>query len=47
VQLADRVALLVEGRIAAVGTHSALLAEVPEYRRLLSAMDIEAPAVIR
>ncbi|HEU0087231.1 MAG TPA: ABC transporter ATP-binding protein [Pseudonocardiaceae bacterium] len=36
VQLADRVALLADGRIAAVGTHSELLAEVPEYRRLLS-----------
>ncbi|HXT46567.1 MAG TPA: ABC transporter ATP-binding protein, partial [Pseudonocardiaceae bacterium] len=39
VQLADRVALLSGGRIAAVGTHSELLAEVPEYRRLLSAAD--------
>jgi ATP-binding cassette subfamily B protein len=39
VQLADRVALLSGGRIAAVGTHSELLAEVPEYRRLLSTAD--------
>ncbi|MGH4020302.1 MAG: ABC transporter ATP-binding protein [Pseudonocardiaceae bacterium] len=39
VQLADRVALLDGGRIAAVGTHPELLAEVPEYRRLLSALD--------
>ncbi|MGH3983044.1 MAG: ABC transporter ATP-binding protein [Pseudonocardiaceae bacterium] len=39
VQLADRVALLAGGRIAAVGTHSELLAEVPEYRRLLSTLD--------
>ena len=39
VQLADRVALLSGGRIAAVGTHSELLAEAPEYRRLLSAVD--------
>jgi ATP-binding cassette, subfamily B, bacterial len=39
VQLADRVALLDGGRIAAVGTHSELLAEVPEYRRLLSTLD--------
>jgi ATP-binding cassette subfamily B protein len=39
VQLADRVALLAEGRIAAVGTHSELLAEVPEYRRLLSTLE--------
>jgi ATP-binding cassette subfamily B protein len=36
VQLADRVALLADGRIAAVGTHADLLASVPEYRRLLS-----------
>ena len=39
VQLADRVALLAGGRIAAVGTHFELLAEVPEYRRLLSTLD--------
>ncbi|MDF1488163.1 ABC transporter ATP-binding protein [Tessaracoccus caeni] len=37
VLLADRVAMLVEGRIAHVGTHSELLATVPEYRELLSA----------
>jgi ATP-binding cassette subfamily B protein len=36
VLLADRVALLAEGRIAAVGTHSELLAEVPAYRDLLA-----------
>jgi ATP-binding cassette subfamily B protein len=36
VQLADRVALLADGRIAAVGTHSELLATVPEYRELLA-----------
>jgi len=36
VQLADRVALLADGHIAAVGTHVELLAEVGEYRRLLS-----------
>ncbi|MGH3889656.1 MAG: ABC transporter ATP-binding protein, partial [Pseudonocardiaceae bacterium] len=39
VQLADRVALLADGRIEAIGTHSELLAEVPEYRRLLSTLD--------
>jgi ATP-binding cassette subfamily B protein len=39
VQLADRVALLADGRIAAVGTHSDLLAGNAEYRRLLSTMD--------
>jgi ATP-binding cassette subfamily B protein len=39
VQLADRVALLTDGRISAVGTHGELLAEVPEYRWLLSTPD--------
>jgi ATP-binding cassette, subfamily B, bacterial len=36
VLLADRVALLADGRIAAVGTHSELLRTVPAYRRLLA-----------
>ncbi|GAB4082575.1 ABC transporter ATP-binding protein [Modestobacter muralis] len=36
VLLADRVALLQEGRITAIGRHSDLLAEVPAYRALLS-----------
>jgi ATP-binding cassette subfamily B protein len=36
VMLADRVALLADGRIAAVGTHSELLARVPAYRLLLA-----------
>jgi ATP-binding cassette, subfamily B, bacterial len=36
VLLADRVALLAGGRIEAVGTHSELLATVPEYRNLLA-----------
>ena len=36
VLLADRVALLQDGRITAVGRHSDLLAEVPSYRALLS-----------
>ncbi|MGH3939098.1 MAG: ABC transporter ATP-binding protein [Pseudonocardiaceae bacterium] len=40
VQLADRVALLTDGRISAVGSHSELLAEVPEYRRLLTNSDV-------
>lgn len=39
VQLADRVALLDGGRIAAVGTHSELLAEVPEYAGCCPQMD--------
>ncbi|MDR7280817.1 ABC transporter ATP-binding protein [Catenuloplanes atrovinosus] len=34
---ADRVALLADGRIAAVGTHSELLATVPAYRAVLAA----------
>jgi ATP-binding cassette subfamily B protein len=37
VALADRVALLLDGEIAATGTHSELLATVPEYRAVLSA----------
>ncbi|WP_042435390.1 ABC transporter ATP-binding protein [Streptacidiphilus anmyonensis] len=36
VQLADRVALLADGRIAAVGTHHELLESNPEYRELMS-----------
>jgi ATP-binding cassette subfamily B protein len=36
VLLADRVALLADGRIAAVGRHSELLAAVPGYRDLLA-----------
>jgi ATP-binding cassette subfamily B protein len=36
VQLADRVALLADGRIAAVGTHAELLAASPAYRELIS-----------
>src|SRR3954452_10569578 len=36
VLLADRVALLQDGRITAVGTHSELLSEVPAYRDLLA-----------
>jgi ATP-binding cassette subfamily B protein len=39
VQLADRVAMLIDGRIAAVGTHSELLATNEEYRSLLSTSD--------
>ena len=36
VLLADRVALLADGTLAAVGTHSELLATVPAYRDLLA-----------
>lgn len=39
VALADRVALLSCGRIAAVGTHQDLLRDNPEYRRLMSGLD--------
>jgi ATP-binding cassette, subfamily B, bacterial len=45
VALADRVALLSGGEIVAVGTHSELLATVPEYRAVLSASaDLEEAA---
>jgi len=37
VLLADRVAMISDGRISHVGTHAELLASVPEYRELLSA----------
>ncbi|WP_345628828.1 ABC transporter ATP-binding protein [Rugosimonospora acidiphila] len=43
VALADRVALVRDGVIAAVGTHSELLATVPEYRAVLSAEADGAP----
>nr|CTQ94683.1 Methionine ABC transporter ATP-binding protein [Kibdelosporangium sp. MJ126-NF4] len=39
VQLADRVAMLADGRVAAVGTHSELLAGNPAYRKLLSTLE--------
>ncbi|GAA1262778.1 ABC transporter ATP-binding protein [Saccharothrix xinjiangensis] len=44
VQLADRVAVLVDGRIAAVGTHTQLLAEDEVYRHLLATLDEEVAA---
>ncbi|QFZ16500.1 ABC transporter ATP-binding protein [Saccharothrix syringae] len=44
VQLADRVAVLVDGRIAAVGTHAQLLDGDPVYRHLLATMDDEEVA---
>ncbi|HEX6353440.1 ABC transporter ATP-binding protein [Actinophytocola sp.] len=46
VQLADRVAMLHEGRIAAVGRHSELLATNESYRALLSTMDKEMDEVV-
>jgi ATP-binding cassette subfamily B protein len=39
VMLADRVALLDEGRIVAVGTHSELLRTSPRYRFVISSLD--------
>jgi ATP-binding cassette subfamily B protein len=39
VQLADRVALLENGRITAVGTHSHLLATNEHYRYVISSLD--------
>ena len=41
VQLADRVALLEEGRILAVGTHSELLATSERYRFVISSLEDE------
>jgi ATP-binding cassette subfamily B protein len=43
VQLADRVAVLVDGRIAAVGTHRELLDGEPAYRALLASPDEHSP----
>ncbi|MFH8365470.1 ABC transporter ATP-binding protein [Streptomyces sp. NPDC018031] len=43
VLLADRVALLSEGRIAAVGTHHQLLRDSAEYRLLMSGDEEETP----
>jgi ATP-binding cassette subfamily B protein len=44
VQLADRVAMLRDGVIAAVGTHRELMASDPEYRALLASTDQEVRA---
>ncbi|TQM81410.1 ATP-binding cassette subfamily B protein [Saccharothrix saharensis] len=44
VQLADRVAMLVDGRIAATGTHAQLLADNEDYRALLSTLEDEEVA---
>jgi len=41
VALADRVALLEDGRITAVGTHTGLLAENPHYRYVIASLDQE------
>jgi ATP-binding cassette subfamily B protein len=44
VMLADRVALLENGRITAVGTHSELLASSASYRRVISSLPDQAEA---
>jgi ATP-binding cassette subfamily B protein len=44
VALADKVALLSDGVIAATGTHRELLASCPEYANLMSATDSEVAA---
>jgi ATP-binding cassette subfamily B protein len=44
VQLADRVAMLADGRITAIGSHHELLAENPDYRHLLSTLDEREPS---
>jgi ATP-binding cassette subfamily B protein len=41
VMLADRVALLEDGRVTAVGTHSALLASSPHYTFVISSLEDE------
>ena len=41
VALADRVALLEDGRISAVGTHTELLAENSHYRYVIASLDPE------
>jgi ATP-binding cassette subfamily B protein len=44
VALADRVALLSGGTIRAVGTHTELLATVPEYADILGSVDLPSEA---
>jgi ATP-binding cassette, subfamily B, bacterial len=44
VALADRVVLIDGGRVAAEGTHAALLADEPHYRQVLAAAAAEAAA---
>jgi ATP-binding cassette, subfamily B, bacterial len=45
VQLADRVAMLADGKITAVGNHSQLLASNDDYRSLLSTLDERSEVV--
>jgi ATP-binding cassette, subfamily B, bacterial len=44
VALADRVALLEDGMIAAAGAHRELMASVPSYRALMSMELQETPS---
>jgi len=44
VQLADKVALLEDGRITAFGTHSELLATSEHYRYVISSLDTDPAA---
>lgn len=44
VALADRVALLGDGRVTAVGTHTELMADSPEYRHAISSLEAERDA---
>jgi ATP-binding cassette subfamily B protein len=41
VALADRVAVLQDGRVTAVGTHSALLASSSHYRHVISSLEAD------
>ncbi|MGX5681971.1 ABC transporter ATP-binding protein [Schumannella luteola] len=45
VMLADRVALLEQGRVTAVGTHSELLASSEHYRYVISSLEAESEAL--
>jgi ATP-binding cassette subfamily B protein len=45
VMLADRVALMQDGRITAVGRHSDLLATSEHYRFVISSLDVEGNTV--
>ena len=47
VQLADRVALLENGRVTAVGTHSELLAANEHYRFVISSLDADNPREVQ
>jgi ATP-binding cassette subfamily B protein len=46
VSLADRVALLENGRVTAVGTHSELLATSEHYRFVISSLEADARETI-